>query len=80
MKNNNHIPKLGIGVGLRPVHYEEIFSQSPAIDWFEIISENYMIEGESLLKIYSASSKNIRWCSMGSVWQSAAQDPLIGTI
>ncbi len=40
-----HIPKLGIGIGLRPVHYEEIFSQNPAIDWFEIISENYMVEG-----------------------------------
>lgn len=39
------IPKLGIGIGLRPVHYEEIFSKQPAIDWFEIISENYMVEG-----------------------------------
>lgn len=39
------IPKLGIGIGLRPVHYEEIFSQKPDIDWFEIISENFMVEG-----------------------------------
>lgn len=39
------IPKLGIGVGLRPVHYPEIFSQNPDIDWFEIISENFMVEG-----------------------------------
>jgi uncharacterized protein len=42
---NSCIPRLGIGVGLRPVHYEEICSQPPLIDWFEIISENYMIEG-----------------------------------
>ncbi|MCC5831460.1 MAG: DUF692 domain-containing protein [Chlamydiales bacterium] len=40
-----YIPKLGIGIGLRPVHYEEIFSYNPAIDWFEIISENYMVKG-----------------------------------
>lgn len=40
-----NIPNLGIGIGLRPVHYEEIFAQQPAIDWFEIISENYMVEG-----------------------------------
>ncbi len=40
-----NIPKLGIGIGLRPIHYEEIFSQNPAIDWFEIISENFMVEG-----------------------------------
>src|SRR3990167_8908392 len=36
------IPNLGIGIGLRPAHYEEIFSNHPDIDWFEIISENFM--------------------------------------
>jgi len=35
---------LGIGIGLRPEHYEEIFRTQPTIDWFEIISENYMVE------------------------------------
>lgn len=29
-------------MGLRPAHYEEIFRSWPDIDWFEIISENYM--------------------------------------
>ena len=38
-------PYLGFGLGLRPQHYEEILEGNPAIDWFEIISENYMIEG-----------------------------------
>lgn len=36
------IKNLGIGVGLRPIHYKEIFENNPNIDWFEIISENYM--------------------------------------
>jgi uncharacterized protein len=45
MRKKNIIPKLGIGVGLRPVHYEEIFSTNPEIDWFEIISENFMVDG-----------------------------------
>lgn len=39
------LPKLGIGIGLRPVHLPEIFEQQPAIDWFEIISENFMVDG-----------------------------------
>lgn len=39
------IPNLGIGIGLRPVHYSEIFASWPAIDWFEIISENFMNAG-----------------------------------
>ncbi|MGE3954088.1 MAG: DUF692 domain-containing protein [Parachlamydiales bacterium] len=39
------IPRLGIGIGLRIPHYQEIFSTWPEIDWFEIISENFMVEG-----------------------------------
>lgn len=42
MKNKD-IPNLGIGIGLRPVHYPEIFAKEPEIDWFEIISENFMV-------------------------------------
>lgn len=38
-------PNLGIGLGLRIPHYETIFSQWPPVDWFEIISENFMVEG-----------------------------------
>jgi uncharacterized protein (UPF0276 family) len=41
----NKVPNLGIGLGLRPAHYAEIYASCPKIDWFEIISENYMIEG-----------------------------------
>jgi len=36
------LPDLGFGVGLRPQHYAHILAERPAIDWFEIISENYM--------------------------------------
>lgn len=36
---------LGIGIGLRVPHFETIFKERPAIDWFEIISENYMVAG-----------------------------------
>lgn len=45
MKQNHSIPNLGIGVGLRIPHYEDIFRDNPPIDWFEIISENFMVEG-----------------------------------
>ena len=36
---------LGFGLGLRPVHYPEILDGRPRIDWFEAISENYMVLG-----------------------------------
>lgn len=40
---------LGVGVGLRPQHHHEILFEPGAkalgIDWFEAISENYMVPG-----------------------------------
>lgn len=39
------LPFLGYGLGLRPDYYEEILSHKPLVDWFEILSENYMIPG-----------------------------------
>jgi uncharacterized protein len=38
-------PPLGFGVGLRKQHYETILTESPALDWFEIITENYLVPG-----------------------------------
>jgi uncharacterized protein len=39
------IPDLGIGVGLRGPHVAHVVRERPAMDWFEIISENYFAEG-----------------------------------
>lgn len=33
------------GLGLRTVHYEEILAAKPKVDWFELLSENYMVPG-----------------------------------
>lgn len=44
-------PYLGFGLGLRPEHYDEILSGEPHVDWFEVISENYMIPGGKPLRI-----------------------------
>jgi len=35
-------PNLGLGVGLRSVHFHYILKNRPPVDWFEIISENYL--------------------------------------
>ncbi len=35
----------GIGIGLRIPHYAHILGRKPAVDWLEIISENYMVDG-----------------------------------
>ena len=36
---------LGLGVGLRSVHFPHILEHQPAVDWFEVISENFMDSG-----------------------------------
>jgi uncharacterized protein len=39
------VPYLGHGIGLRTKHYRELESEPPAVDWFEVISENFMAPG-----------------------------------
>ncbi len=39
------LPDLGLGIGLRAPHYPRILADRPPIDWFEIISENFMETG-----------------------------------
>ncbi len=36
---------LGCGLGLRSRYYQEILTQRPPVDFFEIISEDYMVDG-----------------------------------
>jgi uncharacterized protein (UPF0276 family) len=47
----NGFTDLGIGIGLRVPHYQHILTKKPTCDWFEIISENYMVDGGRPLQI-----------------------------
>ncbi|HBD7310895.1 TPA: DUF692 domain-containing protein [Legionella pneumophila] len=44
-KSAQKLPYLGFGLGLRPNYYEEILTSKPDLDWFEILTENYLIPG-----------------------------------
>ena len=39
----NAFTEYGIGIGLRIPHYGHVLEKKPVVDWFEIISENYMV-------------------------------------
>jgi uncharacterized protein (UPF0276 family) len=43
--NRFGLPDLGVGIGLRTVHFGEILAGKPALDWFEVLSENFMDTG-----------------------------------
>ncbi len=38
-------PTLGFGLGLRVDHYEAILADRPPVDWFEVLTENYLVPG-----------------------------------
>ncbi|MBK8012402.1 MAG: DUF692 domain-containing protein [Deltaproteobacteria bacterium] len=49
VNNRWGLKNLGVGLGLRTAHYGTILADDPPVDWFEIISENYMqTEGRPL--------------------------------
>jgi len=39
------LPPLGFGLGLRKEHYTTIIDTTPDVDWFEILTENYLVDG-----------------------------------
>ncbi|MFT6779685.1 MAG: hypothetical protein ACJAV1_003628 [Paraglaciecola sp.] len=45
VKQTQACPNLGLGLGLRSQHFNTIIDSKPAVDWFEIISENFMDSG-----------------------------------
>jgi uncharacterized protein (UPF0276 family) len=47
-----------IGIGLKSAHYQDILEQKPKIDWFEIHSENYLIDGGAASAMLSSIREN----------------------
>jgi len=39
------LPNLGLGVGLRSVHFAHILENWPEVEWFEVIWKNFMDSG-----------------------------------
>jgi uncharacterized protein len=44
-RQRHSIPDLGVGVGFRVPHYTHVLGEHPPMDWFEVISENFMVRG-----------------------------------
>ena len=49
-----HAPSAGFGLGLRTTHYADFLQSTPPVDWLEIISDNYLIEGGRPLAVLDA--------------------------
>jgi uncharacterized protein (UPF0276 family) len=47
-------PFKGFGLGLRPPHYQEVLDRDVGVDFFEVISENFMVKGGRPLAVLDA--------------------------
>ncbi len=69
-------PSLGFGVGLRRQHYSYVLENQPKIDWFEVISENFMVDGGRPLEVLEGVRGNYPIVLHGVSLSIGSVDPL----
>ena len=69
-------PFLGFGLGLRPEHYLEVLESRPNVDWFEIISENYLVDGGKPLHYLDRIREHYPMVMHGVSLSIGGSDPL----
>ncbi len=76
MVKTKSLPYLGFGLGLRPDHYQDILTCSPPVDWFEIITENYLVPGGKPLYYLDAIRERYPIVMHGVSLSIGGTDPL----
>jgi len=74
--NRWNLPDLGIGVGLRTVHFGHILRRRPAVDWFEVLSENFMDTGGQPLWVLDQVAERYPIALHGVSMSIGGSDPL----
>jgi len=84
--NRSNFASLGFGVGLRRPHYRRILEQRPPdnvppenvppVDWFEVISENFMVEGGRPLEVLEGVRATFPVVMHGVSLSIGSSDPL----
>ncbi len=69
-------PSLGFGLGLRKEHYTEIIETSPDVDWFEILTENYLVPGGKPLYFLDKISERYPVVMHGVSMSIGSSDPI----
>ncbi|HTY17700.1 MAG TPA: DUF692 domain-containing protein [Myxococcota bacterium] len=73
-------PFLGVGVGLRPVHYADVLARAAqgtlGVDWFEVISENFLVPGGRPPRVLGAVRSHLPVVLHGVSLDIGSTDPL----
>jgi uncharacterized protein (UPF0276 family) len=72
----NGFTDYGVGIGLRVPHYRHILEKKPVVDWFEVISENYMIDGGRPLSVLDSILDQYRVVQHGVSMYFGSAEPL----
>jgi uncharacterized protein len=72
----NSFTEYGVGIGLRVPHYNHILEQKPVCDWFEIISENFMVDGGRPLYVLDRILEQYRVVQHGVSMYFGSAEPL----
>jgi uncharacterized protein (UPF0276 family) len=72
---HNGFTSYGIGIGLRVRHYQHLLSKKPSVDWLEIISENYMVDGGRPIEILDEILDSQRVIQHGVSLYFGSSDP-----
>jgi uncharacterized protein (UPF0276 family) len=74
--NREDFPFIGFGVGLRRPHYSHVIDSHPKVDWFEVISENFMVDGGRPLRVLEAVRERHPIVMHGVSMSIGSADPL----
>ena len=67
---------LGHGVGLRREHFQHVIAARPKVDWFEVISENFMVPGGNPRRVLAAVREHYPVVLHGVSLSIGTSDPL----
>lgn len=74
--NRFGLADLGIGIGLRTSHFGEILAEAPAVDWFEVLSENFLDTGGRPLHVLDRVAERYPVALHGVSLSIGSTDPL----
>ena len=72
----SRVPDLGHGVGLRREHFERVLGGPTQVDWFEILSENFMVKGGRPLHVLERVRRDYPVVLHGVSLSIGTTDPL----
>lgn len=70
------LPNLGLGVGLRTPHFPHILAHGPGVDWFEIISENFIDHHGHARHVLETVARQVPLVMHGVSLSIGSTDPL----